>query len=616
MALSTFPFELISSVQEHMIDGFGLYHDFLVTKGWFIIIDAGARWGSGGVRSLLQTLEWALGQRSTASMITLDERTPARVHLYPRASCTMCDKRVLELDSFFAFHHANAFEDEYNGIITLDTARADTAKLEAGSPADKGGFLVEDIDWDVDVPRTTLTRYVINTASGKYSKRELNTRHSDFPTTAVSRQQERARYIYSTAAASADRVGPVQGVMKTDVRDLNPPELWLPEPHEFCGEVSFVARQRTELPHLGPQEEDDGYLITLLFDGRRLVSTLLVFDAARPLGEGPIARVPLVDPAAPRDASAEGGAEGGALGQRLTAERAALGMASPGMGLHGAWVQGLAPSLAEVQAAEQTRLERGAHFLGDTSPLASELLHSLEERGAPQPPPPSPPEQPQQLATQSGGGAAESGGGGAGADRAQEERTPPPAAIAGGGGNGGGGPGALQNCALFLGGAVVSRLDMWAQRLRARLPGAAPPPDAGSDTTATACERVVEQLRVDFPEAADEPAPRAFPFWRLLGDFPVPAPTLLPRWERLQLPHMLPAGVLSGAASGTTSPAAFSDPPTSQGEAVRAAAGATGARGSLGTEAAFAVGVTVGSVFAVALTLIAMSTRSRLRLRR
>ena len=181
--------ELISPVQEHTLDGFGLYHDFLVTKGWFIIIDAGARWGSGGVKSLFETLEWALGKRSIASMISMEASRPVTVHLYPRSSCQFCESRSIPLDSFFAFHHANAFEDNYNGVITVDTAAAASAGAAVSDGAPKGGgdaesggdFLVEDIDWDVDVPRQVS--HQSRTSLARVSHKSHTSLRANFPHT-------------------------------------------------------------------------------------------------------------------------------------------------------------------------------------------------------------------------------------------------------------------------------------------------------------------------------------------------------------------------------------------------------------------------------------------------
>ena len=343
--------------------------------------------------------------------------------------------------------------------------------------------------------------------------------------------------------------------------------------------------------------QDDGYLLTLLFDGRTLLSTLLVFDAALPLSDGPIARVPLLDPAAATGATAGGGMSKGArayvAGERLVKglanEKSARGMASPGLGLHGTWVDGLVPSLAEVRQAELARVDKGAYFLEDPGAATGAADES----------------------TFGGEGSASSThmADAVATDSEEDKQTPIPAPA------GGVGPGAT--CALFLGGAFVSRLEEWATRLRARLGAGVAAASGAADLTsaATACEGLLGRLHDDaleFPEVSEaaQQGGVGFPFWARVGDVALPAPRLLPVWQRLPiLPRLLPA--LGNAAPG----AEGSERLAFQGKAGASTGGAAAAarpQGRLGAKP-FALGVAAGGGLATAclITLFAASRMIR-----
>jgi carotenoid cleavage dioxygenase-like enzyme len=62
-------------------------------------------------------------------------------------------------------------------------------------------------------------------------------------------------------------------------------ELWAGAPGQVVQEPVFVARP-------GSCEEDDGWLLVMVFDGAAVKSELAIFDAQK-VSEGPVARVKL-----------------------------------------------------------------------------------------------------------------------------------------------------------------------------------------------------------------------------------------------------------------------------------------------------------------------------------
>ena len=350
--------ELRSPAQVHQVEGFGLYHDWLLTENWFILVAAPATWGPAGkpLDQLRMTAEFVAGRRPVTSMISFDKTRPTMVHLYPRdaAAAARAGRRAIsvELDTFFSFHHANAWEDEASGTLTFDTVSTPELKVDDSSLLGQGNegaeralggggnrFLIEDLDYERDVPRTDLVRYTVDLRRRTFSKRPLSTRHVEFPSVAAAVSGRPHRYVYSTPGPSAAGVSPQAGVLKTDTVDASRSQIWLPREYEFCGEVIFTPRPE-------PQSEDDGYLLTLCYNGREGTSTMLAFDA-RGVDAGPIARVPLTTEAD---------------GDALPADAA---IAGPGHGLHATFVPGLAPTLREVQDAETRRGQTDARFLSD-----------------------------------------------------------------------------------------------------------------------------------------------------------------------------------------------------------------------------------------------------------
>ena len=284
------------------------------------------------------------------------------------------------------------------------------------------------------------------------------------------------------------------------------------------------------------------------------------------------------------------GARAYVAGERLVKglanEKSARGMASPGLGLHGTWVDGLVPSLAEVRQAELARVDKGAYFLEDPGAATGAADES----------------------TFGGEGSASSThmADAVATDSEEDKQTPIPAPA------GGVGPGAT--CALFLGGAFVSRLEEWATRLRARLGAGVAAASGAADLTsaATACEGLLGRLHDDaleFPEVSQQGGV-GFPFWARVGDVALPAPRLLPVWQRLPiLPRLLPA--LGNAAPG----AEGSERLAFQGKAGASTGGAAAAarpQGRLGAKP-FALGVAAGGGLATAclITLFAASRMIR-----
>ena len=88
------------------------------------------------------------------------------------------------------------------------------------------------------------------------------------------------RYVWGMAPRDGELFG---RVVKVDVAGGGA-QAW-DEPGSYPGEPVFVARPDGE-------GEDDGVLLSVVLEPERGQSSLLVLDAARPVGAGPRARAP------------------------------------------------------------------------------------------------------------------------------------------------------------------------------------------------------------------------------------------------------------------------------------------------------------------------------------
>jgi beta,beta-carotene 9',10'-dioxygenase len=177
---------------------------------------------------------------------------------------TLIDRRSgkatgpFETDAFFCFHHANAYGE--NGSVIVDACTYRDAqivkdlyldRLRNGKPAH----------------RAELRRFRIDVGSGEVTNEQL-TEGLELPRINYGRTNERPyRYVWGVDAKS----GWFDRIVKADIESTSTSE-WA---EDDCspGEPVFVAAP-------GARAEDEGVLLSVVFDGTTGRSFLLVLDAA------------------------------------------------------------------------------------------------------------------------------------------------------------------------------------------------------------------------------------------------------------------------------------------------------------------------------------------------
>lgn len=261
------------------ISGFGFFHDFCVTKNYYIFNQASVE---------LDSVPVALGLKSPIESLKFRKDQASRIYLVPRDVTRSIE--VIEVDSHFNFHYANAFE-EADGSVVLDAFRSD--EMLIGLPQDQGEKSLRswlNLDYAATVPYPLLTRYSLTPpkAEGKpwsYSKRILSQSCLDFPSINPLFVCKKHRFVYASAGSDLTKSSPFQGLVKVDI-EQGKETSWFPEPHQFLGEPCFVNKQRNSEDVC---DEDDGYILTFLNDGRLKSTEFVIFDAKN-ISQGPISR--------------------------------------------------------------------------------------------------------------------------------------------------------------------------------------------------------------------------------------------------------------------------------------------------------------------------------------
>lgn len=235
-------------------------HDFVLTKNYLVFC----------IGPILSTpLAFLLGFKSFDAALHWEGKKPTLILLVPRDGGKA---RIIETDAFFQFHFANGYEED--GALVLDLCRyPDYLTI---------GQALRDY-WKSDWPSpgmARLTRLQIELATGKIDRRVFDTGTSnEFPIINPAYVGKRHRYAY-IACNRADRVtGLQQQLAKVDFQTGTVQRHDFGPDGGYPGEPLFIATPGGA--------EDDGVIVTLVFDAGRQRTDVVGLDArnlaARPL---------------------------------------------------------------------------------------------------------------------------------------------------------------------------------------------------------------------------------------------------------------------------------------------------------------------------------------------
>ena len=238
------------------VGGPTMMHDFNVTRNHVIFMDLPA----------VFNLELAM---SGDMPIRWDDDYPARLGVMPRDGT---DEQVTwyDINPCYVFHPMNSYED--GDTIVLDVARFSHMWRESA----------------MDFPSPELWRWTINRVTGNVSEEQVDERGAEFPRIADSVIGLKHRYGYMMAMSQAgmpdDPMSASGAILKYDRENGERTEIEFGR-GRMGGEAVFV-------PSAYPKSEDDGYLMTYMYDASTDKSSFVIMDAAT-MDNTPVASIDL-----------------------------------------------------------------------------------------------------------------------------------------------------------------------------------------------------------------------------------------------------------------------------------------------------------------------------------
>mmetsp|Transcript_22987 Transcript_22987/g.54558 ORF Transcript_22987/g.54558 Transcript_22987/m.54558 type:complete len:311 (-) Transcript_22987:1541-2473(-) len=265
--------------------GIGVSHDCAITKDYFVFLQAPVKF---------DPVPFLLGKKGPAQCIDNDETIQnSSLILIPRGK-EKGEPIIIKCSKMFTFHLSNSYQDDKTNELVVDMILADSMFMAETTTSDYPTQPIwETFDFDNGL-KYELRRVRVDLKAKKFHSMKSMTdgiANVEFPVVNPAVVGQEYQYAYVSASNTVIRNGVVQGLAKVDVQKGQVIDQWRPLNHEFLGEVSFYPRP-TQAEKQHPREEDYGYLITYLFNGKLKSSELVIFDAQN-IGSGPIARTPL-----------------------------------------------------------------------------------------------------------------------------------------------------------------------------------------------------------------------------------------------------------------------------------------------------------------------------------
>lgn len=231
-------------VEPITVGGPTMMHDFNVTRNYVIFMDLPAVFDMDLALKGEMPIQW-------------DNDYPARLGVMPRDGSD-ADVTWYEIDPCYVFHPMNAYES--GDTIVLDVARLDHIWR----------------DGSMDFPPPSLHRWTIDTSARSVREEQVDDLPAEFPRVPDALVGHEHRYGYMVGTGTGDAYGdPLSAsgeLLKYDRTTGERTSIKLGR-GRLPGEAVFV-------PAAGGAAEDDGYLMTYVYDAARDASEFVVLDAA------------------------------------------------------------------------------------------------------------------------------------------------------------------------------------------------------------------------------------------------------------------------------------------------------------------------------------------------
>ncbi len=249
---------------DYPVPGFCFVHDFAITPNYCIFFQNPVSFNP---------IPFFTGSRSAGECIKFRPDQPTRVIIIARDAATQRSKpQILETPSGFVFHHANAFEQ--NGEIVIDSICYEQL------PSVESGADYRETDFDALMPGQ-LWRFRMNLETRAVERELIEPRCCEFPFIHPAKAGRQHRFIYLGAAHAPSGNAPLQAILKVDV-ETGERYLHSFAPDGFVSEPVFVPRGAASEAGLYTDlhgDEDDGWLLTMVYDSKHDRSDVVILDA-------------------------------------------------------------------------------------------------------------------------------------------------------------------------------------------------------------------------------------------------------------------------------------------------------------------------------------------------
>ena len=253
--------------------GFAFLHDFAITPNWAVFLQNAISFNP---------LPFILGRKGAAQCLASQRSKRGHFWLVPRDSGAFAGQapRVLEAPDGFVFHHLNAWEE--NTTVTIESIVYDDFP-SIGPDQD-----FRQVDFNA-IPEGRLYRTHLELDKGNVHTECLSERCCEFAMVNPAVQGLPARFAWMAAAEREQGNAPLQVIRKLDLRS-GASIMWSAAPRGFVSEPIMV-------PSFGQEGEleDAGWVLSLIWNGARKASDLVILDAAS-LHELAVLELPLAIP--------------------------------------------------------------------------------------------------------------------------------------------------------------------------------------------------------------------------------------------------------------------------------------------------------------------------------
>ncbi|MFT5099511.1 MAG: all-trans-8'-apo-beta-carotenal 15,15'-oxygenase [Planctomycetaceae bacterium] len=245
------------SNKSHYVGDYSMCHDFLITQKHAVFVLCPAFMRSPfkfllGMNSIFESIEFDGSEKT--KIVVLDLETSDIV-------------REFEFDSFFGFHHGNA--SEKGGEITMDVLCVDDMDVMGGL-ADV--FMDRGDDFDFLNNGAVFNRFTLNLATGESTRGPVpGSIAGEFPAWNGDFTGVQNRYTWLGTIVENGTPYAFNAFQKID-HQTGEAKLHDYGSGRFTSEANFI-------PTPGGRAEDDGYLISIVYNHQRKKSEVVIVDA-------------------------------------------------------------------------------------------------------------------------------------------------------------------------------------------------------------------------------------------------------------------------------------------------------------------------------------------------